>query len=237
VPAMDMNGEQKRPFEVHETCYDCAEFYEGCAGWRASRVFACGNFNRLPDVLPGTCGQRFPPPRRQAPASTAPKPIQRQPAESSRQPDSEPDTVARPQIESPPKNPPICRPGQPVKPKDRICGCGAALPKGKRLCDTCRTQNRRQTKGDYMRTYMEQRRSAAVGSDSHVPFPAAATPSTRASGGDLVLTGLRGRGCPFWPKFCTNKIRSKGRSNVTEGMGSFRSFTVLGMNIECMQNP
>ena len=47
----EFGKELRRAFEVHENCYDCTEFYYGCEGWRASRVFACGNFNRLPDVI------------------------------------------------------------------------------------------------------------------------------------------------------------------------------------------
>jgi hypothetical protein len=74
--------------------------------------------------------------------------------------------------------------------KVRTCGCGAILPKGKRLCEQCRTENRQQTKREYMRIYMEQRRAVVVGIDSDVPFPATATLSTRGSGGDLSLTGL-----------------------------------------------
>jgi len=59
----DFGRELQRPFEVHEDCYDCAEFYYDCKGWRGSMDFACRDFNRLPDVLPGTCGQIFPPSR------------------------------------------------------------------------------------------------------------------------------------------------------------------------------
>ena len=47
-------------FEVHENCCDCAGFYDGCRAWPDSRPFDCHSFNRLPDVMPGTCGQRFP---------------------------------------------------------------------------------------------------------------------------------------------------------------------------------
>lgn len=52
--------ELKRPFTVHETCYDCAEFYDGCGAWPTEKTFACATYNRLPDVLPGSCGQIFP---------------------------------------------------------------------------------------------------------------------------------------------------------------------------------
>lgn len=56
----DFGKELKRPFPVHESCYDCAEFYDGCNAWPESKAFTCGKYNRLPDVMPGTCGQEFP---------------------------------------------------------------------------------------------------------------------------------------------------------------------------------
>jgi len=181
----EFGKELRRPFEVHENCYDCTEFYYGCTGWRASRVFACGDFNRLPDVIPGTYGQRFPASRRSGFAK-------RQSAERDIMPGngyykSSSATGGNVHDE-------VASLSYTVhKPRVRACGCGAILPKGRRLCDRCRIQNRRQTKRDYVRDYMEQRRSAAVGSDSHVPFPATATPSTQAGGGDLPLTGLWAR--------------------------------------------
>jgi hypothetical protein len=67
--------------------------------------------------------------------------------------------------------------------------CGASLPKGKRLCDTCRTQNRQQTKRHCMRTCMRQRRSGVIGSHPGAPFPAQSTHVARGSGEDRPLTG------------------------------------------------
>ncbi len=55
----DFGRELLRPFEVHENCYDCAGLCDGCRAWPATRDFACHTFNRLPDVTPGTRGQRF----------------------------------------------------------------------------------------------------------------------------------------------------------------------------------
>ena len=52
----DLGKELRRGSEIHENCHDCAEFYDGCPAWRASRDFACRDFNCLPNVLPGTCG-------------------------------------------------------------------------------------------------------------------------------------------------------------------------------------
>ena len=60
----DFGKELRRPFEVHAACYDCADFYDGCEAWPASKRFTCGEYNRLPDVMPGMCGQRFPETRR-----------------------------------------------------------------------------------------------------------------------------------------------------------------------------
>ena len=149
--------ELRRDFEVHENCYDCADFYDGCPAWRASRDFACQDFNRLPDVLPGTCGQKSPPPRRQAACGLAPKPVEHQTANR----------------------------------KARTCGCGVALSKSKRLCDTCRTESRRQTRREYMRSYMGQRRSPTSGSDSGVPSTHEITHAMWAGGEDQSSTGHR----------------------------------------------
>lgn len=46
--------------EVHASCQDCADFFDGCEAWPAGKPFACTRYSRLPDVMPGTCGQRFP---------------------------------------------------------------------------------------------------------------------------------------------------------------------------------
>ena len=126
---LDFGEEVKRAFEVHENCCDCAEFYDGCRGWRASREFDCRCYNRLPDVLPDTHGQRFPRTRRQVPDSGT----------------RESNTISTPAVEGRPTNPPADWPDQQNGPRTRTCGCGAILAKGKRLCDTCRTENRRKT--------------------------------------------------------------------------------------------
>lgn len=49
----DFGKELRRPFEVHENCYDCAEFYDGCSAWPADRAFTCATYCRLPDIMPG----------------------------------------------------------------------------------------------------------------------------------------------------------------------------------------
>ena len=183
----DFGKELQRSFEVHENCYNCAEFYGpgrgvvGCNAWPAAKEFACADYLPLPNVgVNGKLGQEFPPSRMQGrkeprvhggaeQAPCQPQGRKQSPADS------------RPQEK-----------GKAVsdKTKARTCTCGTPLPKGKRLCDGCRITSRRQTKRQYMRTYMEHQRSAAVGSDSHMPFPAAATSSTQASGGDLCASGL-----------------------------------------------
>jgi len=119
----DFGKERRRPFEVHASCYNCADFYDGCEAWPAGKPLACGRYNRLPDVMPGTCGQRFPMTRHRTE-----RPAERQAPEKDRR-----------------------RTGP------RLCECGATLPKNRRLCDPCREERRRQTRREYMRTYMQQR--------------------------------------------------------------------------------
>jgi len=72
--------------------------------------------------------------------------------------------------------------------KPRLCECGTALSKGKRFCESCRVQRRRQT----MRNYMRGRRAARPESEqvSELPLFATTRHPTHASGGDLPLTGL-----------------------------------------------
>ena len=55
----DFGKELRRPFAVHELCYDCAAFYDACPSWPAAKKFACRHFQPLPDVMPGTDGRRF----------------------------------------------------------------------------------------------------------------------------------------------------------------------------------
>lgn len=158
----DFGNEPKRPFEVCEHCYDCTEFYSDCNAWPQSKSFRCADYHPLPDVLPGTCGQAFPPSRMQG--------------------RKEPRELAAPDM--PPSEP-------------RHCDCGETLAKGRRLCDQCRSERRRQTKRDAMRTYRKQRQSATVQPDSDVPLPAQGRLSTHALGHDLPSKGTRGRNRRF----------------------------------------
>ena len=150
----DFGRELARPFEVDERCFDCAELYHGCNARPENPDSHCLDHLRLPDVMPGTCGQAIPASRmggRKVPrirfGGTTPV-----------------------QVEVPPKKPPTSHYDKPAKPKARTCGCGVPLPKGRRLCDGCRVGARRQTKRQYMRTYMRQRRSGVIGSNSGMPF-------------------------------------------------------------------
>jgi hypothetical protein len=160
----------RRDFEVSSFCYDCAVFYDGCPAWRASRDFACRDFNRLPDVgIDGKLGQEFPPSRRRTNAGPepAPEPIEQQPVESSQGPALEQDQASLTAIDTPQMDWPTRRP--------RICDCGAELPKGKRLCETYRTENRRRTLRTYMQNYRKQDSAAVVGPDQDGPFSANST--------------------------------------------------------------
>jgi len=190
----DFGKELDRPFEVHQNCYDCAGFYDGCPAWPAAKAFACRIVTRLPDVMPGTCGQKFPATSRKLAAIPAgselegrPWPVEHQTVKSGPSPDPEPEADAAAPVESTPGARPAGAPGEE---KARLCGCGAPLPKGKRCCDRCRTENRRKTRRGYMQPYMERRRvSAAVHAGSSVPFPAPATHATHAGGDDPLPDG------------------------------------------------
>jgi hypothetical protein len=173
MAAPEFGKDVRRDFEVSASCYDCATFYDGCAAWRASRDFACGDFNRLPDVgIDGAIGQEFPPSRRR---TTAQQPIEQ----------DLPNSIQPTTPEPAPTTTPTGQSTETDSPKARICGCGADLTKGKRLCDACRTESRRRTKRQYMRGYMEGRRSGEIRSDPDVPITAQSTHATHANAEDL----------------------------------------------------
>jgi len=86
---------------------------------------------------------------------------------------------------------PTIRPGQAGEPRARTCDCGTPLAKGKRLCSSCRTENRRRTLRQYMQTYRKRRCLAVVGSDPDPPFPAQRTHATHHNAGDRAPTGQR----------------------------------------------
>jgi hypothetical protein len=185
----DFGKELQGPFEVHENCYDCAALYDGCQGWRASRDFNCRDFNRLPDVgIDGKHGQEFPPPRCRVQGQPEPEPIEQEPPESNPQTEPDQSHASHLAIDRPPAYPPSSLPETPAKSGARVCGCGAGLPKGRQLCDTCRMENRRRTKRRYMQGYMKHWRSGVIRSDSDVPFPAQSTHVARGSGEDRPST-------------------------------------------------
>ena len=124
----DFGKDVKRPFAVAENCYDCAAFYEGCKGWRASKEFDCGHYQRLPDVMPGTYGQPFP--------------------DKAFLPEN-PDSRAASKAKAP-KRKTSAPVASPIDPKRR-CVCGRHLPRRRRYCDACRENQMRAAKLKYER--------------------------------------------------------------------------------------
>ncbi len=167
----DFDRDVRRPFAVDEDCYDCAEFYHGCNGCPASTPARCRDRLRLPDVMPGACGQTFPPSRMGG---------RREPRLCRESAEKKPEPEPAPSI-APARKP------RPHHTGPRLCECGVTLPKGKRLCDACRANNHRKTMRDYMRT----RRATPPGSDvlSDVPLSATATHATHATADDLPPSG------------------------------------------------
>jgi hypothetical protein len=165
--------EVERDFPVAEECYDCVEFCDGCNAWPENRPFRCADYYPLPDVKPGTSGQVFPPSRMQG--RREPR-VRREAAADGQGGSLDPSAVPTSQKLA----------GSRAGP--RLCGCGAALPKNKQFCEFCRVQRRRLT----MREYMRGRRAAQRRSEdtSDLPLFAAARPSRRASGGDLLQKEL-----------------------------------------------
>jgi len=185
----EFGKELKRPFEVHENCYDCGEFYDACEGWRASKDFTCRDFNRLPDVgINGKLGQEFPPSRRRAPAE--PKPVEQDPPESSRPTVPEPDPASSPAIEVPREDSPAEQSPKQARQQSpaanpgpcgqRLCGCGVLLRKRERCCATCRAERRKQT---MCRRRSRERPSTAVDGGSGLPFAGPGTLSTPCGSG------------------------------------------------------
>ena len=120
----DFGKELRRPFAVHDRCCDCAEFYGGCNAWPESTAFCCADYLRLPDVMPGTCGQVIPPSRMKDRREPSGLRTNRSAGEQ--------ESAAKPQT-------------------TRQCPCGAPLPKYRQYCDDCRQQNRRESMRQYMR--------------------------------------------------------------------------------------
>jgi len=49
----DFGKEVRRSFDVHEFCYDCIRFVEGCKGWPARCTFACKKQKRYKRIRAG----------------------------------------------------------------------------------------------------------------------------------------------------------------------------------------
>lgn len=136
----DFGKELQRGFEVDERCFDCVELYAGCKARPENPDSRCADYFPLPDVMPGTHGQVFPPSRmgdRKEPRVRLPN-----------------GAPARAQVQ--PEKPPASRQPQ-TKPHreypaadyglagERLCQCGARLPKRKKCCETCRQTRRAET--------------------------------------------------------------------------------------------
>jgi len=192
----DFGQELRRPFEVHENCYDCAGFYDGCRAWPAAKAFACRIVQLLPDVPAGTCGQRFPATSRKlasVPAGSElegqPGPVEHQTVKSEPSPTPEPEGDAPAPVESTPRIRPAHPPEQTRRPSptanrgpngERLCQCGGLLPKRKRCCHTCRRERREDT---IRRRMSPERLCTAVDGGSGVPFTGPGTRPTQAGSG------------------------------------------------------
>jgi hypothetical protein len=161
----DFGKELRRPFEVDERCFDCAELYHGCNARRADPDGRCGDCLRLPDVgLNGATGQEIPPSRmgsreeprvrlpngspvraqeqREKPPAgkrtrAKPEPIEENPPAGSRQTAPGPDPSNPAAIDTPPRDPPSGQPATRQQSPAAVPG-----PDGQRSC-TCGTLLRR----------------------------------------------------------------------------------------------
>jgi hypothetical protein len=176
----DFDKDVRRPFAVHEDCYDCAEFYFGCNARPSNPPTRCKDYLRLPDVMPGTYGQVFPPSRmgdRKEPrlcwttAKDKPEPTEKVRATRPSKQTLTPSPAASCGLAG-----------------ERLCGCGAALPKRRRCCDDCRRQRRDPT--------MSRRRSrkglpVAVETDSIVAVALSGSPPNGAGSRAHSYSGQR----------------------------------------------
>jgi hypothetical protein len=131
----EFGAELRRPFQVHEVCFDCAEFYDGCTAWPASKSMKsadkkhlrCLDFLPLPDVLPGSpTGQVFPSSRMKGRKVPRERQTELAPARAE------------------PKAPMSALVASPIDPK-RHCACGRQLPRRRRYCDACREARKLET--------------------------------------------------------------------------------------------
>ncbi len=137
-------AELRRPVELHEVCFDCAELYHGCNAWPQSKPMSrpgstrllCGDCLPLPPVgIDGATGQEFPPSRMNG--RKEPRERQSIPVDINAQECAGSRSNQRSRQPSPA--------GVPGSDGKRLCTCGAALPQRKRCCDACRATRRHQT--------------------------------------------------------------------------------------------
>jgi hypothetical protein len=167
----DFGKDVRRPFAVAEDCYDCGEFYDGCHARPANPPTRCRDFLRLPDVMPGTYGQVFPPSRMQG--RREPR-LVRETVED--KPEQKP--AGRVRAYRPPDQTRTSSPAANYGPGgERLCGCGALLPKRKRCCDDCRRERRAET---LSRRRSRKRLPVASHAVSGVPVARAGRPSIEA---------------------------------------------------------
>jgi hypothetical protein len=173
MTAPEFGKELRRAFEVHENCYDCAEFYGPgrgvvvCNAWPASKAFNCADFLRLPDVMPGTSGQVFPPSRmgdRKEPRIRSSSGAPVRPRVQPEKPPARQLPQTNPHREYPAANYGLAG--------ERLCQCGARLPKRKKCCETCREKRRAETLHGRRNREGALRRVQTV---SDVPFSGPAT--------------------------------------------------------------
>ena len=134
----EFGKELGRGFPVHAACYDCVEFYDGCDAWPEGKPFSCADYYQLPDVMPGTSGQVFPPswmrgrkePRVRQAAGTVGGELEGRPRTR-----PAPKSGQKPIEESP-----VARIGDCG---ERYCGCGVIIAKGRRVCEKCKIERRR----------------------------------------------------------------------------------------------
>ncbi len=184
----DFDKDVRRPFAVDEQCYDCTEFYAGCNARSANPPMRCRDFLRLPDVLPGTYGQVFPPSRMGG--QKEPR-LLRGPAEKEIRPKAKPaqapSPTRKPSKATSPKRTPSPAANHGLY-GERLCGCGALLPKRRRCCDDCRRKRREETMS---RRRSRKRLPVAIDADSGVPVARAENPLIGAGSGAHNYSGPR----------------------------------------------
>jgi hypothetical protein len=188
----DFGKELQRGFEVHENCYDCAEFYGpghgvvGCNAWPAAKVFACADYLRLPDVgVNGQTGQEFPPSRMgdrkeprvrssmgapaRAQVQSEYEPVEQNPSENSRQTAPGVDPTRPTAIGASPRNPPTGRAPKQTRQQSPASKPG---PDGRRLCgcgtplrkrERCCAACRLQRRKDALERYQGLNRPSVAG--------------------------------------------------------------------------